>query len=74
MNGSHGMGIFLNANVKPDTVAIAVGPEGGWTEEEIAMFESRKWIPVSLGPRILRYETAVVVMLSLCQFLWGDMR
>jgi 16S rRNA (uracil1498-N3)-methyltransferase len=74
MNGSHGMGIFLSADVKPDTVAIAVGPEGGWTEEEIAMFESRKWIPVSLGPRILRYETAVVVMLSLCQFLWGDMK
>lgn len=58
---------------KPEKVAIAIGPEGGWTTSEISAFESSKWRLVSFGPRILRYETAVVVALALCQFLWGDM-
>ncbi|MGC8719333.1 MAG: RsmE family RNA methyltransferase [Thermodesulforhabdaceae bacterium] len=58
----------------PETVLVAIGPEGGWTMEELDFFRHSGWHPVSCGPRILRYETAVVTALSLCQFLWGDMR
>jgi 16S rRNA (uracil1498-N3)-methyltransferase len=39
-------------------VSLAVGPEGGWTANEEALFVSEGWRPVSLGPRILRAETA----------------
>ncbi len=43
-------------------VALAVGPEGGFTEEEIALAKASGWQPMGLGPRILRVETAAMVM------------
>jgi 16S rRNA (uracil1498-N3)-methyltransferase len=43
-------------------VAIAVGPEGGFTEEEVETARSADWHIVSLGPRILRVETAALVL------------
>ncbi|MGB9028641.1 MAG: 16S rRNA (uracil(1498)-N(3))-methyltransferase [Acidobacteriaceae bacterium] len=42
------------------SIRIAVGPEGGWTQEEEALFDAENWKPVSLGPRILRAETAAI--------------
>jgi 16S rRNA (uracil1498-N3)-methyltransferase len=48
-----------------DDIAILIGPEGGWSEKEIQSLQSRpSIIPVSLGPRILRAETAALFMLS----------
>ena len=43
-----------------NAVALAVGPEGGWADEEEKMFLTSGWQPVSLGPRILRAETAAI--------------
>ncbi len=43
---------------------MAVGPEGGWTAEEEALFDDEGWKPVSLGPRILRAETAAITAMS----------
>lgn len=43
-----------------DAVALAVGPEGGWTPEEEQLFAQAGWQPASLGPRILRAETAAI--------------
>jgi 16S rRNA (uracil1498-N3)-methyltransferase len=45
-------------------VHFAVGPEGGWTSEEEALFQSEGWQPVSLGPRILRAETAGITAMA----------
>ena len=45
-------------------VHFAVGPEGGWTAEEEALFASEGWQPVSLGPRILRAETAGITAMA----------
>jgi 16S rRNA (uracil1498-N3)-methyltransferase len=45
-------------------VNFAVGPEGGWTAEEEALFASQGWQPVSLGPRILRAETAGITAMA----------
>lgn len=45
--------------------AAAVGPEGGWTPEELAIAQAGGWHLVSLGPRILRTETAAVVVAAL---------
>jgi 16S rRNA (uracil1498-N3)-methyltransferase len=41
---------------------IAVGPEGGFTNEELAQAIRDGWRTVSLGPRILRVETAAIVL------------
>jgi len=41
-------------------ITLAIGPEGGWTDDELAAFESSGWIPASLGPTILRAETAAI--------------
>jgi 16S rRNA (uracil1498-N3)-methyltransferase len=54
-------------------VAILIGPEGGFTPEERRMLRGLSYvIPVSLGPRILRAETAVIATLSVTQAVWGD--
>jgi 16S rRNA (uracil1498-N3)-methyltransferase len=46
-------------------VAVAVGPEGGFTEEEIAGGQKEGWEAVGMGPRILRVETAALVLAAL---------
>jgi 16S rRNA (uracil1498-N3)-methyltransferase len=40
---------------------LAIGPEGGWTEDELTWFRQAGWIATSLGPTILRAETAAIV-------------
>lgn len=45
-------------------IRLAVGPEGGWVAEEEALFDSEAWKPVSLGPRILRAETAATTAMA----------
>jgi 16S rRNA (uracil1498-N3)-methyltransferase len=47
-------------------LALAVGPEGGWTAEEMKLFSESGWRHVTLGPRILRAETAAIAALSVC--------
>jgi len=46
------------------SVRLAVGPEGGWTAEEEALFDAEGWKSVSLGPRILRAETAAITAMA----------
>jgi len=48
------------------SVALAIGPEGGWTAEEITLFSEHGWKHVTLGPRILRAETAAIAGLAVC--------
>ena len=47
-------------------MALAIGPEGGWTAEEMGLFSERGWKHVTLGPRILRAETAAIAGLAIC--------
>jgi 16S rRNA (uracil1498-N3)-methyltransferase len=53
-----------------DTVAILTGPEGGWTEDERASFTAAGWTTVSMGPLILRTETAVIAALAVVSQAW----
>ena len=46
-------------------IMLAIGPEGGWTPSEIALFTSAGWHSATLGPRILRVETAVIAALAI---------
>ena len=45
-------------------VLLAVGPEGGWTDEEVALLEEHGFVRYSLGARILKTDTATVVLLG----------
>jgi len=45
-------------------LVLAIGPEGGWTDEEVALLESHGFARYSLGSRILRTDTAVVALLG----------
>jgi 16S rRNA (uracil1498-N3)-methyltransferase len=47
------------------THALAIGPEGGWTPEEMSLFLQHAWQPVTLGPRILRAETAAIAAIAI---------
>jgi 16S rRNA (uracil1498-N3)-methyltransferase len=55
----------INSSGAPITHALAVGPEGGWTPEEMALFTQHTWQPVTLGSRILRAETATIAAIAI---------
>jgi 16S rRNA (uracil1498-N3)-methyltransferase len=57
----------------PATVALLIGPEGGLSEEEIDLAQQQGFLPLTLGPRVLRTETAPLASLAIVQQLWGDM-
>ena len=51
---------------------LVAGPEGGFEADEIAALHAASAIPVRLGPRVLRTETAALAALAAMQTLWGD--
>ncbi|MDN6180332.1 MAG: 16S rRNA (uracil(1498)-N(3))-methyltransferase [Halomonas subglaciescola] len=53
--------------------ALLIGPEGGLAAEDIDAASGALFTPLTLGPRVLRTETAPVVALTMLQHLWGDM-
>lgn len=55
---------LANTGDEAPAIRMAVGPEGGWTAEEEALFDAENWKPVSLGPRILRAETAAIAAMA----------
>ncbi len=56
-----------------NTIAVVFGPEGGFSPKEIENMQLNGFITASLGPRILRAETACVVGCALIQYFFGDM-
>jgi 16S rRNA (uracil1498-N3)-methyltransferase len=62
----------LGAVAAPDAVTLAVGPEGGWTDEEIRAAGAAGWTAVRLGARTLRASTMALVALAACQAVWAD--
>lgn len=57
----------------PQQIVIAIGPEGGFTVEEVEAARHAGFTPVGLGPRILRTETAALVVLSILGYALGDL-
>lgn len=55
------------------SVALFVGPEGGWSENELKWARVADYTPMHLGPRILRAETAGLAAISVLQGLYGDL-
>jgi 16S rRNA (uracil1498-N3)-methyltransferase len=70
---AHGLKKLLSKAEGVKDVGVFIGPEGGFEEEEIDICLSRGISPVSLGPRILRTETAGFVAASIILYELGDM-
>ncbi len=59
---------------RPTQLSLCVASEGGWSDDELQTAEASKFIPVHLGQRILRTETAAITAVVLAQHLFGDLR
>lgn len=72
-------GLELSETIKKAPASVAeitalVGPEGGWTDEEITQARDCGWSLVTLGGRTLRAETAAITATALLQYLFGDLK
>lgn len=63
---------LISQGTSPNQVTLVTGPEGGFTESETELAQSRGFSPTGFGPRIMRAETAPLAALSIMQYLWGD--
>jgi len=57
----------------PKKVCAMVGPEGGFTEGEVKLAKEKGFIPIKLGQRILRTETAAITLIGILQYELGDL-
>jgi 16S rRNA (uracil1498-N3)-methyltransferase len=83
VGNQQGLKVFLDpyaeqslAQLHPDgmKVTLLTGPEGGFADQERNIAKAAGFIPVRLGSRILRTETAAIAALAAVQMLWGDFR
>lgn len=65
--------LFSDIKSAPQSILLTIGAEGGLSEREISGAIQKNFVTMSLGPRILRTETAAVVALTLLQEKWGDL-
>jgi 16S rRNA (uracil1498-N3)-methyltransferase len=70
--GQQGHSVTRSGSKRP-SILIAIGPEGGFEQDEVKSALEAGWIPVGLGRRILRTETAGMVALTSIQLLFGEM-
>lgn len=68
------LGDALKNPMASNGAAFLVGPEGGFTDAEVESAKEAGYVCVSLGPRILRAETAAIVIMAIIQHVLGDMR
>lgn len=67
------MALMYHKNLQGSNIAVFIGPEGGFSQKEIKKAVEAEVVPVSLGPRILRTETAGLVACSLILYELGDL-
>ncbi len=70
---SSGLKPLLKAFPKRNKIIGMIGPEGGFSANEIRMAKKEGFVPVSVGNRILRAETAGLTLVALVQYEWGDL-
>lgn len=63
----------LSAEPAPASALLIVGPEGGWTAEEVDVARRAACTPLTLGPRTLRADAAAAVAITALLCLWGDL-
>ncbi|MFT6287944.1 MAG: 16S rRNA (uracil1498-N3)-methyltransferase, partial [Alcanivorax sp.] len=64
---------YVETASAPTCIDLLIGPEGGLTQAEINLAHTFGFEALSLGPRILRTETAPLAALAILQARWGDM-
>ena len=64
----------INPKTIPSSASVLIGPEGGFTVKEVETAHNYGFLSLGLGPRIFRAETAPLVILSLLQGKWGDIK
>jgi 16S rRNA (uracil1498-N3)-methyltransferase len=55
----------LGSHSGSENIILAIGPEGGWTNDELKLFRDAGWVSASLGPTILRAETAAIAAVAI---------
>lgn len=68
-----GLRSILDKHQDGNNIAVLIGPEGGLTQGEVSLAGGKGWIPVSLGPRILRTETSSLSVLSAIMYRMEEM-
>lgn len=68
----HPSDCVLDQEQTPESIVLLIGPEGGLSDYERDLAHYAKFVDMSLGPRILRCETAAISALSILQFQYGD--
>ena len=63
----------IPAPAQPNAILVIVGPEGGFTADEVERARSHGFVAAGMGPRILRAQTAAIAACTLVQYLYGDM-
>jgi len=63
----------ITASASPLSISLLIGPEGGFTDDEVQFSKATGFKPVKFGPRILRTETAAISAISILQAQWGDL-
>ena len=71
--GGRALKQIVSGSKQDGEIFFVVGPEGGFNAEEVDAAKRRGFVPVSLGKRILRAETASLCFLSILQYEWGDL-
>jgi 16S rRNA (uracil1498-N3)-methyltransferase len=64
---------MINHNTRNSEILLMLGPEGGFSFQEIEKAEEAGFAVASLGPRILKAETAPIAACAIIQYLFGDM-
>lgn len=72
-HATEGLREAIESRAAPRSGLVAVGPEGGWSEQEVRRATDAGFAAVRFGPRILRAETAGIAALAVLQSRWGDL-
>jgi 16S rRNA (uracil1498-N3)-methyltransferase len=70
-----GRGNMLNLATKqpPSSATLVIGPEGGWSGDEVDAAQASGFVPVTFGRLTLRADAVVVSAVSVLQYIWGDL-
>jgi len=63
----------LSTEVVPSQAIVTIGPEGGWSNKELATAREETWELLTLGSRTLRADAAPIAAIAVFLFLWGDL-
>ena len=63
----------LAERAAPTSVTVAIGPEGGWSTDEVRTAVAAEFVPLTLGSRTLRADAAPAAAIAVLQYVWGDL-